>query len=144
MLLKLNFNADIRKDLYHDISKFIYKNMLEDIRILTKKKSANYKMREPLLFDSNLIDWVKKPKSLDLVDYVNNSIKLNEVNGTYEITLDESKKVRGSNTKVSKLVRLLEFGTLEIKELPVLRRVFLQYKDNYHKLVYDYFKEEMI
>ena len=143
MLLKLNFNADIRKDLYHDISKFIYKNMLEDIRILTKKKSANYKMRESLLFDSNLIDWVKKPKSLDLVDYVNNSIKLNEVNGTYEITLDESKKVRGSNTKVSKLVRLLEFGTLEIKELPVLRRVFLQYKDNYHKLVYDYFKEEM-
>lgn len=144
MLLKLNFNADIRKDLYHDISKFIYKNMLEDIQTLTKKKSANYKMREPLLFDSNLIDWVKKPKSLDLVDYVNNSIKLNEVNGTYEITLDESKKVRGSNTKVSKLVRLLEFGTLEIKELPVLRRVFLQYKDNYHKLVYDYFKEEMI
>ncbi len=144
MLLKLNFNADIRKDLYHDISKFIYKNMLEDIQILTKKKSANYKMRESLLFDSNLIDWVKKPKSLDLVDYVNNSIKLNEVNGTYEITLDESRKVRGSNTKVSKLVRLLEFGTLEIKELPVLRRVFLQYKDNYHKLVYDYFKEEMI
>lgn len=144
MLLKLNFNADIRKDLYHDISKFIYKNMLEDIQTLTKKKSANYKMRESLLFDSNLIDWVKKPKSLDLVDYVNNSIKLSEVNGTYEITLDESRKVRGSNTKVSKLVRLLEFGTLEIKELPVLRRVFLQYKDNYHKLVYDYFKEEMI
>lgn len=139
MHIDLVFDNELDPGLYQRYSQFIYRRVLDDVQRLANRKRRNYQVRVPYIM--NLVPWINKPKEINLVDYVTHSLRLRKVHDTYVIDLDSSHRVKGSNMKVSQLVRLLEYGTIELKELPVIRRVFNKYSQSYKGLFDDYLKE---
>lgn len=115
--------------------KIFYSLKSEINRSLDPRK---YKIREPFILKSSLIKWNgDPPDSIDLVDYVNNCLTINYIEGYYVIGLDD-RRIPGSTTKLSTLIRLLEYGNEKLPAYPLIRNIIMDYKLHYKERVLDY------
>ena len=142
MQFEINLKEELTPSVYRNYSKFVYDEVLRFIKRLSYQKKDNYKIREFQLLNSSSVEYIKwdkeTPDSLDILYYINHCLVLKKRRGIYYITLDEHQKIKGSKTKVSKVIRLLEFGNEEIRELPVIRRAMTYYSRNYKALAKEY------
>ena len=144
MQIEIKFSRKINPVIYSEYSKFIYSQMKKDIIKSVRKNSKKYKVREKFILESTLIKWKKDPPSrINLEYYLENCLELVDIKGTYVIRLNDSWLVKGSVTKVKTLVRILEYGTLKLPQLPVVRRVFNYYSKNYQNLFVEFMKERL-
>lgn len=145
MQIEIKFSRKINPVIYSEYSKFVYSQMRSDIIKSVRRNSKKYKVREKFILESDLIRWKSKPPTkINLLYYLENSIELVNIKGTYIIRLNDSWLVKGSITKVKTLVRILEYGTLKIPQLPVIRRVFNYYSENYQNLFTEFMKERLL
>ncbi len=128
-------------ELYLKFASFVFNQVKDDIYKLTLEKKANYEVRKKFLEQMGIIDQ-KVLMSLDLVNLVNDSVELDFNNGSYFIKLNSTKRVPGTNIKLKQLVRLLEYGSLNLPELQVIRRIFKKYQEEGFSNLYDEFIEE--
>jgi len=138
MQIRLEFNENINQSVYKSFSKYILKEVKRSIRKLADPRK--YKVRESLVIDSPLIKWNRKPNSIDLLQYINECLVLRYIKGCFVITLDDHKRIRRSRTKLSKLIRMLEYGTDSIPAYPLIRSVMQYYQENYSLMVMNYVK----
>lgn len=130
----------INKFFYRRISQIIYRMLLEDIKNNINKKK--YSIREKEILKSGVIQWDgKPPKSIDLVYYVTHCLELVYKRGCYVIQLNDRKIIPGSSTKVSTLIRLLEYGNEKITPYPYIRNFLMYYEDHYEDIAISFFKE---
>lgn len=141
MLFRIHFNQEVYPPLYEDYCKFLFEEIKSSIR-----KSVNprkYRVREKLVINSKVLKWKVTPESLDLTKYVNSCLEMVKVKGDYVIRLNQKTKVDGSLTKVSTLIRLLEYGNEKIPPVPTIRNVFRYYSENYGDLLSEFFERRM-
>lgn len=117
--------------IYAEFSRFIFDDMKDTIKTLVDHNSKHYKIREPLVLSSSLIDWVKTPKEINLEYYVKNCLELRKYHGKYIIRINPNKLIKGTKTPVIKLIRMLEYGTNRMPEYSLIRKVFAYYSKNY-------------
>lgn len=141
MHIDLILDEGIFPEFRYDFVRFVFNKIKEDIYKLSNKKRPNYNIRKMLLDQKGIID-KKVLESLDLVDCINNSLELIYSEGLYKIRLNSNKRIKGTNLKLIRLVKLLEFGSLSIPELPVIRRVLNVYREGYNDLFDDFIEEE--
>lgn len=142
----MQFKIDIDgldKRLYSEYCDFIFDKMNEDLEDLVDQYSKNYKVRESWILDSSLIDWSseEKPDSIDLKEIVKKCLEMKSSKGYYFIKVDEDDIIPGSITKVSKLIRALEYGFDKYPELLVVRKL-MKYYSEYYDDFYEEFMEE--
>lgn len=141
MYVELKFNEELDKGLYEDYCRFIFQEIKS--MISQKVNPLKYHVRETFVLNSKVIKWIYKPTSLDLVYYINHCLEMKKVRGVYVIRLNEKMKVRGSRTKVSTLVRLLEYGNEVLKPLPLVRTVMSYYQKSYPYLLKEFFERRL-
>lgn len=141
MQIELRFDQRLDNQLYKDYANFIYKSVKQDIAKQINPKK--YKLRVPLLLECPLIKWKisSKPKSIDLVPIVNNCLELVKSQGVYIIRINEYRRFPYSYTKVSTVIRILEYGTESIPMYQVIRLVLNKYRIQYKYLFYKYMEE---
>lgn len=141
MYVELKFSEKLDQGLYEDYCKFIF----QEIKVTTKQKMnpLKYQVRESFVLNSKVIKWTYKPLSIDLVYYMNHCLEMKKVRGVYVIRLNEKTKVKGSKTKVSTLIRLLEYGNEVLKPLPLIRVVMSYYRKNYPYLLKEFFERRL-
>jgi hypothetical protein len=131
--------------LYRIYSEYLFKKIQRQLRKEVRKHIKRYEVRIPYLLTTSLIHWKKyPPKTINLFYYLDNCLELVNRKGTYVIKLNDYKLVRGSFTKVSTLIRILEYGTDKIPELPVIRHLFSYYSKNYNSLFNEFVKESFL
>ena len=142
ILFRIHFDSKVHKGLYNSYCKFLFKMIKRTIHSVINPKK--YKVREKVLLESSFIKWISyPPKRLDLAKLVENSLVMKRWRGEYIITLDYSKKLRGSTTKVSDIIRLLEYGAPGFPPYPVITRVLLYYSKVYRNLMIKFMKDQM-
>lgn len=135
---------DLDSEFYDDYAEFVFSEVEEDISDLVERNIKKYRAREFVVINSPLMKWKRSPPSrINLARYVRNCLSLIKVRGVYVVRLDESQTVRGSLTKVSTLVRALEYGTETIPEFSLIRRVVSYYRDNCNDMFDEYIEERL-
>lgn len=142
MRLEIKFNEEIHPSLYKDYSKFLYQSILRSIS--REIDPFRYSIREPFVQQLGLIKWKKYPRRVDLASQIKNCLILSKENGIYVIKLDDKSLVRGSRTKVSTVVRALEYGCKWMNPYPLVRRVLLDYQFHYDEMLVDFIRERML
>lgn len=131
--------SHVNKYMYISYCKFIFK--LVKLEIANTIQPYQYKAREKDILKSNLITWDKNPpKHLDLVKYVKDCLELANENGTLVIRLNDTKIIPGSSTKVSTLIRLLEFGNETVRPYPFIRDILIKFERVYRESMLDYMR----
>lgn len=144
MQFEIKFDENINPFLYKKFSEFIYEKVLEDVSELADKYSKKYKVRESYILNLNLIKWKRSPpKKIDLIYYIKNCLVLERNRGVYMIKLDDSWTLPKSFTKVSLVIRVLEYGTDKIPGLPLIRRVLMYYEKYYKSMFVKFLQERM-
>lgn len=139
---KIHFDARINQSLYEDYCRFIFDSIQNNIEDLIN--SRKYKVRERLVLESSVIKWdIRPPSSIDLAKYVKNCLEMVRDKGEYVIQVSPLQKIENSSTKVSTLVRLLEYGNERIPPYPVIRTVMRYYRKFYSRLFIKFIKERM-
>ena len=135
MAMKLEIDhRKIPREFYSVFCKVLFMNLCKAIKENINPKK--YKIRENAILSSSVIRWNKKPpRTIDLVYYITHCLELVYVKGNYIIRLNESKRIPGSSTKVSTLIRLLEFGNEKIPAYPYIRRYIQIYMDSYNEVI---------
>ena len=128
---------DINSDIYSQYCRYVYDKFKDDLKSLVIRKSKSYKVRESKVKELLNLDYL-----VNLSECVLKSTEMINVNGVYVIRLNPRKRVHG--IKVSTLVRLLEFGSLDLKELPILRRVMFKYNQCYKDYVGEFINKRVI
>lgn len=141
MQFKIHFEQRINPILYEDYCRFILDEVQDSIKDLINP--LKYKVREEYVLSTPLIKWIKVPKRIDLVYYITHCLELVKIKGDYVIRVSPKLKLPYSLTKVSFLIRLLEYGNEKLPALPVIRRVLSYYANNYQKLFDIYFERRM-
>lgn len=140
---KIHFDYKVSPALYEDYSRFIYRAVKR--KIAQNINPLKYKIREPYILESSLIQWIgDPPEYIDLTYYINNCLEMRRERGEYVIQLNESLRIPGTYTKVSTLVRMLEYGTNKLPALPNIRRVMLYYSIVYQFQIIEYMKERLL
>lgn len=143
MQLRIHFDDEsINPSLYKNYCEFILDKINETIA--QKADPRKYKVREELILKSSLISWRgDPPKSIDLMHLVCHCLSLKRIKGEYVITLNEYRLVPKSRTKLSKLIRLLEYGNEEIPPYPLIRSILVYYQKIYPNLMPEFMLERM-
>lgn len=123
---------------YEEYSRFIFSRVKHSV-----EKSADplkYKARVADVLSSSVIKWDgdPPPSFIDLRSYVIRCLVMVKVKGEYVIKINESQRVHKSRTKVSTLVRLLEYGNERVLAYPVITRVLMHYQKIYPYLVKEF------
>lgn len=140
ILFKIHFDEEIYRPLYNDYCKFLFGSIKDSIRRQMKKEK--YEIRESVIIKSSVIRWYKSPpKKLDIAKYINSCLELIKIRGEYVVALNERKRVKGSSTKVSTLVRLIEYGNEVITPYPLIRRIISYYQSHYKDMILEFMKE---
>jgi hypothetical protein len=134
-------NKELMPSLYNDYSKFLFSKIKETISL--EINSLKYKVREPYILSCSIIEWAgNPPKSIDLERIIKNCLVLKRIKGTYVIKVS-NRKIPGTYTKMSTLVRLLEYGNEDIPPYPLIRSVFKFYYKIYKDLIPQFMNERM-
>lgn len=134
------FDFEVAPALYDAYCHFLFGKIKQKIR--EKANPRRYKVREPYVLNSSLIHWNKEPpKSLNLLWYLENCLEMVKVDGVYVIRLNRRRRINGSSTRVSTLVRMLEYGTTRIPPLPLVRRIMFYYSQVYQELILEFMEE---
>ena len=141
MRLEIKFDENLIPSVYTNYSKFIYRQMKRQVHLIVLKNYKKYQIREDLVRNCGLIKWKGDPSPLDLVRYVENCLQLVKDKGVYVVRINPYLRVKNSYTPIATLVKILEYGTEKIPELPILRRVFMYYRLHYKYLFVEYMKE---
>lgn len=142
MQLEIIFEEKLTPDLYSNYSRFVFSHMKKKLHKILQKHRKKYLVREDAILKCSLIKWIKSPPdSIDLVNYVENCLELVRFKGIYIIRINPHQRIFNSYTPVSQLIRILEYGTDKIPELPILRRLFSYYRINYKYKFVEYMKE---
>lgn len=146
MQVNLVFDGKINPILYSKYANYLYNKMQEDISYQAHKHYKNYKVRENSILSCSLIRWNNgiPPQRINLVNYFDNCLELKYEQGIYTIKLNSYNIVKGSTTLVSKLIRILEYGTLKIPAYPLVRIIFNYYSNNYKNLFINFIKENCL
>ena len=130
-----NQNGD--QGLYNDFCKYLFSEIKDAVSQLADPRK--YKVRERYVIESSVIKWRgDPPDSVDLMKLVVNSLELVKIRGEYFIRVNDRRLIPRSSTKVSTLVRLMEYGNEKIRPYPVITRVLRYYYENYQSLVKDF------
>lgn len=138
MQFKLHFDQEINPYLYKDYCEFIFDEVKDSVKELIDPRK--YKVRQQAVLESSVIKWTKVPKTISLVYYMTHCLELVKIKSEYVIRVNPKMTLPYSRTKVSLLIRLLEYGNEKIPPLPLLRRVMDYYAKNYQTL-FDLFLE---
>lgn len=142
MQLRIHFDQEISPSLYRRYSQYLFKKVKDDIEDSIDLRK--YKVREPYILSSKFIKWKgETPKSIRLDYFVCHCLELVTVKGEYVIRLNDSLIIPKSRTRVSLLVRLLEYGNERIPACPVIRKVLVYYSKVYKELLPEFLKEEV-
>lgn len=142
MFFKIHFETNIYSPLYEDYCKFLYEEIQQSIKDKVDKRK--YDVRVPYIINSSVMKWnTKPPATVNLVYYITHCLELSKEKGEYVIRINPRIKVLGSKTKVSTLVRLLEYGNEKIPPLPVVRSVLLYYQVAYPYLLTEFIERRM-
>lgn len=139
---KIEFDETYSPALYQDYSKFVFESVIDTLR--DQVNLRKYKVRESQVLESSVINWTHKPRTVNLYRLVEDSLVLRRENGVYTICLDSYKYVPGSKTKLSTLVRLLEYGNEKIQPYPLVSSVLHYFAENYKFMVLEFMKARMI
>lgn len=132
--------SKINKYFYKKICKLIYKTIVNDLRKNINKKK--YLVREKAVLESGIIKWKgKPPKQIDLVNYITNCLELVFERNMYVIRVNERQIISGSTTKVSTLIRLLEYGNEKLTPYPYITLLLKKYEQTYEQIAIEFFKE---
>lgn len=143
MQFKIHFDQEINQSLYNDYCEFLFEEIKKSVKMLINP--LKYRARENLVLKSSVIKWTsKKPKSINLISYVESCLEMVRVKGEFVIRVRDDQVVRGSKTKVKTLIRLLEYGNESVPAYPVLRRVLLLYSKVYKNLLVEFIRERML
>lgn len=140
---KIPFSTKDDKGFYDDYCRFIFSEVKKSIESLINP--LKYQVRQKSIIDSSVIVWDSEepPETINLVYYVNNCLEMVKVRKEYVIRLNDTRKVSGSSTKVSTLIRLLEYGNENVDPYPVITRVLSYYKYNYKNFMIKFIRERM-
>lgn len=140
---KIPFNPNDDPGFYDDYCRFIFSEVKKSIESLINP--LKYRVRQNSIINSSLLVWdtEEPPKTIDLVYYVTHCLEMVKVRQEYVIRLNDTNKVSGSSTKVSTLVRLLEYGNEKVDAYPLITRVLNYYKKNYKNLMIKFIRERM-
>lgn len=128
--------------LYEDYCRFIFSEIRKAVENLADP--LKYKVRSPDVLESSVIRWIGDPPDfIDLRSYVIRSLEMVRIKGEYIVRVSESQRVYGARTKVSTLVRLLEYGNEKVLAYPVITRVLQYYQKKYPYLLNEYFKKKV-
>lgn len=146
MQFEINLGDNINPTIYYEFSKYVFDSMKVSLKYQTYRNYKKYKLRERLVLKSSLIKWKRGvvPSGIDLPFYVSNCLELVNIKGKYVIRLNKYWVVKGSTTKVSTLVRLLEHGNDKVPPLPVVSKVFRVYSKYYKSLFSEYIIKKVI
>lgn len=140
---KIHFNTKIGRALYEDYCRFIFDSVKQTIH--KSIDNRKYKVREKAILESSVIQWDgRPPRHIDLIYYVENCLVMTKEYGEFLIHLDESKVIPNSSTKVSTLIRLLEYGNELIPPYPLVSQVILYFSQAYPNLLLQFMKARMI
>lgn len=141
MQFKILLSDDLHQSsIYDDYSRFIYKRIKRSIKDLCLKKTKNYEIRKDKILSILSLINGEPIKNLNISYYIINCLSLVKIDGIYVIRLTD-RKIRGTRIRISFLVRLLEFGTDGLPELPVIRKVLFDYKEMYTNLYYEFMED---
>lgn len=129
MYVKFKFTNPPYPALYNDYCQFLFESMKKSV--IANMDLRKYKLREPLILSSSVIDWKYPQSRINLTRYLRNCLELVKENGIYVVRVNPRMVIRNSRTKVSTLIRLLEYGNEKIPPLPLLRTIFQIYRDTY-------------
>lgn len=141
MILEID-HTKVNKHFYRTFCRLLFLSIKATIQ--TNINMKKYRVREKAILKSSVIQWDKKPpKELDLVYYINHCLELVFLNGNYVIRLNDKLKIPGSSTRVSTLIRLLEYGNEEIPAYPYIRTILADYRSSYLQKATEYIKEKL-
>lgn len=142
MFFKIHFDKEVYAPLYEDYCRFLYEEIQKSVKNSINKRK--YDVRVPYVINSSIMKWNNKPpSSLNLVYYVTHCLELVREKNEYVIRVNPKMKVLGSKTKVSTLIRLLEFGNEKIPPLPVICSVLKYYQERYPYLLTEFIERRM-
>lgn len=142
MQFKIHFDQEVNPGLYQDYCDFLFDMIERSVSELINP--LKYHVREKSVIESPVIRWIKVPKTINLVSYVENCLEMVRDKGEYVIRVREDQRVRGSRTKVKTLIRLLEYGNEKIPAYPVIRVVLKTYSKIYQNLLVEFIRERML
>jgi len=122
----------VSRSLYSMFCLALYRKILKEIR--QDINYQRYDLRQEEILKYNLIQWDTTPRNINIKRYIEDCVVLTLNNGIYSIGLDENAIVRYSTTKVSTLVRIIEYGTEHISPHPYVIPLLKYYAENYEKL----------
>ena len=124
---------------YDKVCKLIYKSVIEDLKKNINKRK--YSVREEAVLESGIIKWKGAvPAHIDLVNYITNCLELVFEGNIYVIRLNDRQVVRGSTTKVSTLIRLLEYGNEKITPYPYITCLLKKYEKAYEQIADEFLR----
>lgn len=143
MQFKIPFDSKGDSGLYNDYCRFVFSEIKKSIEALINP--LKYQVRQNSVINSSVISWDSEepPETINLVYYMTHCLEMVKVRKDYVIRVNDTRKISGSSTKVSTLVRLLEYGNESVSAYPVITRVLDYYRKNYKNLMIKFIRERM-
>lgn len=122
-------------DLMIPFCEFLVENLKKDIKRFTNiEKLQSY---EKTLLSATWIRWIKKPAYLNMewvLTEIIRSIRYYERRErVFVITIDQSKKLESSRTKLEKIVRFLDKGNISTAPSGMFSKIFNRYQNNINR-----------
>lgn len=142
MQFKIYLNEEMPMRIKRKFAIYLFDKMKEDLKYQVRQYHKKYEVREGLVLNSTLVKWNGKiPSHLNLPNYVENCLTLSCSYGEFYIKVDDRQVIRGSRTPVLLLIKMLEYGTEEIPQFPLVRRLFDNYSNNYLNIFNEFVEE---
>ena len=132
-------------DLFVEFCKYTLNLVRDSVNRL--KYLDQLKTKERNLLESDLIDWTKKPKNIDMTKLIgfisNHTVCIIRENSACVIMINQKTRFPNSKTKLSTVIKYLDKGDLYTVGTHSISNIFNSYKRNINSHLNNFIQEDM-